>query len=224
MAAGFRGSMESLRGVTAERRIASPSRSARPFSLHHMKLSTLLHLSTFTLLVLAAPRAQARLGETEAQSQTRYGAPVDGMVGGDEKPLIAGAVERVYNFDGWRIRAAFVSGVTVRIQYVHIENSAPKKLSEPEMKTILEAEKGKFNWREERAKSAGIASDIEKAIKAGFSINKWERTDHATAELALGIAMQFSTRDADDIEKRLAKSAGKPGAKATPAPPVVPKF
>ena len=189
-----------------------------------MKLSTLLHVSTFALIALAGPQAHARLGETEAQSQTRYGAPVDGMVGGDEKPLIVGAVEHAYNFEGWRVRAAFVSGVTVRIQYVHIENSAPKKLSEAEMKVILDAEKGKYAWREERSKSAGIAADIEKAIKAGFNISKWERTDHAKAELLMGIAMQFSTREAEEVEKRLAKTAGKVAPKATPTPPLVPKF
>ena len=185
-----------------------------------MKSSALFSALVFTLAALAGRTAHARLGETEAQSQARYGAPVDGMLGGDEKPLIAGALEKVYNFDGWRIRAAFVAGVTVRIQYVHIEGSAPKKLSEAETKVILDAEKGRFAWREERPKSAGIAADIEKAIKAGFNLSKWERTDHAKAEMVMGIAMQFSAREAEDIEKKLSKGA----AKATPPPPVVPKF
>ena len=113
------------------------------------------------LVLSSALPAYARLGETEAQSQTRYGAPVESLVGSDEKPLLAGAVERVYNFDSWRIRAAFAGGATVRIQYVHIENGAPKKFNEAEMKAILDAEKGKFNWREERSKNAGIGGEIE---------------------------------------------------------------
>ena len=196
--------------------------SATVFDLH-MKpfLNMTLRPLIAALLLSAAVPADARLGETEAQSQTRYGAPVEGLVGSDEKPLLAGAVERVYNFDGWRIRAAFVGGATVRIQYVHLENGAPKRFSEAEMKALLDAEKGKFNWRDERSKNAGIGAEIEKAIKAGFSISKWERTDHATAELMLGVAMQFETRDADAIEKKLAKQqpAAKPGAT-----PVVPKF
>lgn len=166
--------------------------------------------------------ALARLGETEAQSQARYGDPVEGLVGGDEKPLMPGAVERAYNFQGWRVRAAFAGGTTVRIQYVHIENSAPKKLSEAETKALLDAEKGKYAWREERSKNVGIAAELEKAIKSGFNLAKWERTDHAKAELVLGVAMQFETRDADTIEKKLAKIAPtlKPGGgKPVPPPP-----
>ena len=189
-----------------------------------MKPTHLLRALPILLIILAARPAHARLGETEAQSQARYGAPVDGLVGADEKPLLPGAVERAYNFESWRVRAAFVAGATVRIQYVHIENGAPKKFSEAEMNALREAEKGKFAWREERSKNTGIASEFEKAIKAGFSINKWERTDHAKAELVLGIALQFSTHDADEMEKKLAKAAGKGAAKATPPPPLVPKF
>ncbi len=185
-------------------------------------LKTILRTTIATLLVATSSPAFARLGETEAQSQTRYGAPVEGMVGGDEKPLLPGAIERVYNFDGWRVRAAFVAGTTVRIQYVHVENGVPKKFSDAEMKALLEAEKGKFTWKEERSKNAGnFAGELEKAIKAGFAINKWERTDHAQAELKLGIAFQFETRDADAIEKKLAKQL--PAAKPA-ATPSVPKF
>ena len=172
-------------------------------------------------LVSFSRPASARLGETEAQSQARYGPPVEGVVGADEKPLLPGAVERAYQFEGWRIRAAFASGATVRIQYVHLENSAPKKLGETAVKTLLEAEKGKYKWREERSKNAGIAAELEKAIKAGFNLSQWERTDHAKAELFLGIAMQFQTRDAEAIEKKLAKL---PGAVKPAAPPVLPKF
>jgi len=186
-----------------------------------MIVRTFLPAFIFVATLASTPSASARLGESEAQSEARYGAPVEGLIGADEKPLIPGAVERAYNFEGWRVRAAFVSGVTVRIQYVHLENNTPKKLTEAETKTLLEAEKGKYSWREERSKNAGIAGELEKAIKAGFSLNKWERTDHAKAELVLGIAMQFESRDADTIEKKLAKS---PGA-AKPAPkPAVPKF
>lgn len=189
----------------------------------------IMTIRSFAAILVAAVSffphpAVARLGETESQSQARYGEPVEGFVGGDEKPLMPGAVERAYNFQGWRIRAAFAGGTTVRIQYVHIENNAPKKLSEAETKTLLDAEKGKFAWREERSKNVGIAAELEKAIKSGFNLAKWERTDHAKAELVVGVAMQFETRDADTIEKKLAKSAGaqKPAA-VKPAPPI-PKF
>ena len=188
-----------------------------------MITTAFLRIAPLLLVAFIACPAQARLGETEAQAQVRYGAPVDGMVGADEKALLPGAVERVYNFEGWRVRSAFVGGVTVRIQYVHIENNAPKKLEEAQIKTLLEAEKGKFSWREARSKQAGYAQEFEKLLKAVASINKWERTDHAVAELVVGIAMQFSTRDADELEKKLAKTGPKQPAAATPGAKV-PKF
>jgi hypothetical protein len=187
-----------------------------------MTPTALLRILVLLLVVSLARPALARLGETEAQSQARYGAPVDGLVGGDEKPLLAGAVERAYNFEGWRVRSAFVNGATVRIQYVHIENNAPKKLDEEQIKTLLEAEKGKFAWREEKSKNVGYAKELEKVVKAVANLNKWERTDHAKAELVVGIALQFETRDADEIEKRLAKTLPKQPAQATPA--AKPKF
>jgi hypothetical protein len=206
--------------VTFTRDIRSERLLSKPMSI---AMSVRKCLSTFIVVAISmlAPAAWARLGETEAQSEARYGAPVEGLIGADEKPLLAGAVERAYNFEGWRVRAAFAAGTTIRIQYVHIENNAPKKLTEAETKVLLEAEKGKYSWHEERSKSAGIAGELERAIKAGFSLNKWERTDHAKAELVLGIAMQFETRDADTIEKKLAKM---PGAAKPVSKPVVPKF
>ena len=188
-----------------------------------MMTTAFLRIAVPLLAAFIASPAHARLGETEAQAQARYGAPADGMVGADEKALLPGAVERVYNFEGWRVRSAFVGGITVRIQYVHLENNAPKKLEEAEIKTLLEAEKGKFSWREARSKQAGYAQEFEKLLKAVANLNKWERTDHAVAELVVGIAMQFSSRDADELEKKLAKTLPKQPAGATPAAKV-PKF
>jgi hypothetical protein len=188
-----------------------------------MITSAFLRIVALLLAAFLARPAHARLGETEAQAKARYGAPVEGMVGADEKALLPGAVERVYNFEGWRVRSAFVVGITVRIQYVHIENNAPKKLDEVQIKALLEAEKGKFSWREARSKQVGYAQEFEKLLKAVANINKWERTDHAMAELVVGIAMQFSTRDADELEKKLAKTGPRQPAAATPGAKV-PKF
>lgn len=208
-----------MRGVTFSREAKSATMSANTES-NAMTVRILPSILLASAAFFARP-ASARIGETEAQSQTRYGAPIENALGADEKPLMPGAIERAYLFEGWRIRAAFAGGTTVKIQYVHIENNAPKKLSETETKALLDAEKGKYAWREERSKSAGIAAELEKAIKAGFSLNKWERTDHAKAELVVGVAMQFESRDADTIGKKLAKS---PGAAKPAATPTVPKF
>ena len=115
------------------------------------------------------------------------------------------------------------------IEYAHIpENGVPKQVTEAEIAAILEAEKGKSRWKEEKVKAPGAYADIAKGIKDAFKLNKWERTDGATAEFALGLVLKISDRNADDWAKRLAREAAKQPAKpgAVPAKPAanVPKF
>lgn len=179
-------------------------------------------LSALSLLTLIAmPAARARLGETEGQSQQRYGAAREELIGANDKPLMPGAVEKAYEYQGWRVRAAFAGGVCVRIEYVHIpHDGVPQKISDVEMAAILDAEKGKFSWREEKAtKQPGAAGEIEKALKGAFNVRKWQRSDHAAAELGLGLVIKVESRDAQEIEKMLAKLAKqKPAAGATKVP------
>ena len=182
-----------------------------------MKFSLALPL----LIFIAMPAAHARLGETEGQSQQRYGQPNAELIGANDKPLMPGAVEKAYEYQGWRVRAAFASGVCARIEYVHIpQDGVPQKIAETEMAAILEAEKAKFSWREEKAtKQPGAAGDIEKAIKSALNVRKWQRSDHATAELALGLVIKLETREAQEIAKKLAKQAKeKPAAGAAKVP------
>jgi hypothetical protein len=173
------------------------------------------------VLFITVPAAHARLGETEGQSQQRYGQPNAELIGPNDKPLMPGALEKAYRYQGWRVRAAFAGGVCVRTEYVHIpQDGAPQKITEAEMAAILDAEKGKFSWREEKAtKQPGAAGEIEKALKGAFNVRKWQRSDHATAELALGLVIQFESRDAQEIAKKLAKLAkDKPAANTAKVP------
>ena len=175
----------------------------------------------FAAIVSLAHPAAARLGETEAQSQARYGEPTPQYASQTDKPLMAGAKEVIYFFQGWRVRAAFANNATVRIEYAHVpEGAVPKNIGEAEAKAILEAEKGTFSWREQKPKTGDKNLN---ALKTYFDGRNWERSDHALATLKLNLLLILESHDADTIEKKLAKQAGaKPGA--TPAPPVVPKF
>ena len=180
------------------------------------------------IIFIAMPAAEARLGETEGQSQQRYGQARPELVGANDKPLMPGAVEKAFEYQGWRVRAAFAGGVCVRIEYVHTpQDSLPQKIAEAEIVAILDAEKAKFSWREEKAtKQPGAAGEIEKALKGALNVRKWQRSDHAVAELALGLVIKLESRDAQEIEKKLAKLAKEkaaPGAKPPGGVPV-PKF
>lgn len=181
------------------------------------------HILLLGLLALVSPAAHARLGENEGQSQQRYGQARPELIRPGEKPLMAGAVERAYEYEGWRVRAAFVEGSCVRIEYAHIpEGGVPKPITEQEAKAILEAEKGKFSWREDKLpRTPGAAGELEKALKGALNLRRWERSDRANAEMALGLVLKLETRSADEIEKRLArkgpdKAPAPGGAKAPP--------
>lgn len=181
-----------------------------------MKLPIVFPLALLLLSTLGiAPTLHARLGETEAQAQARYGMPTPSVIGADEKPVMSGAKEVIYTFEGWRIRAAYVNNVTVRIEYVHLP---PKPLTDEEIKAVLEAEKGgRFSWREEKPRTGYKELN---ALKALFDGRIWERSDHAQAQLKAKMLLVVETREADALEKKLAKSAGKAGA----TPVAVPKF
>lgn len=179
-------------------------------------------LPALSLLILAAlPSAHARLGETEGQSQQRYGQPRAELIGANDKPLMPGAVERAYEYQGWRVRAAFAGGPCVRIEYIHIpQDGVPQKIADTEIAAILDAEKAKFSWREEKAtKQPGAAGEFEKALKGAFNVRRWQRSDHATAELALGLVIKLDSREAPEIAKKLARLAKEKPAPGGPKPP-----
>lgn len=164
------------------------------------------------------PSAHARLGENEAQSKGRYGEPNAALIGANDKPLIPGATELAYNFEGWRIRAAFVNGITHRIEYVKIpENGQVKPLTDAEVEAVLAAEKDKYRWREEKPRTGYQALND---LKEAFDGRRWERSDHADAVLKMKILLVLQSSDAEKLEKQIAKNAGK----ATPVPGNVPKF
>jgi hypothetical protein len=176
-----------------------------------------LHLIILIFAGILSP-AHARLGENEAQSKARYGEPNAALIGGNDKPLIPGAPELAYQFEGWRIRAAFVNGVTHRIEYVKIpENGQLKPLTDAEIEAVLAAEKDKYRWREEKPRTGYQALND---LKEAFEGRRWERSDHAEAVLKMKILFVLQSKDADKLEKQMAKNAGK----ATPAPGNVPKF
>ena len=188
------------------------------------KVMTVRILTTLlaTAVVWSPITALARLGETEAQSQARYGEPTPQYSAPTDKPLMVGAKEVIYYFQGWRVRVALVNNVTVRVEYVHVpEGGGPKQISDAEAKVILDAEKGTYSWREQKPKTGN--KDLN-ALKTLFDGRIWERSDHAMAKLTANLLLVVESRDADTIEKKLAKQAAvaKPGA--TPAGPPPPKF
>ena len=164
--------------------------------------------------------AHARLGETVGQAQLRYGQPREDLTGPNDKPLIAGGLEKAYEYQGWRVRASYVDGICHRIEYAHMPvDGQPVQITDAEVAKILEAEKGKFSWKDEKSKTPPQFKGLELGIKNAFKLNKWERSDKAKAETALGLVLKLESRNAEDLEKKLGKMPKPPGAK-----PALPGF
>ena len=68
-----------------------------------------LLLSAVTIAGLIGT-GHARLGETEVQSQARYGQAREDLTSATDKPLLPGSVEKCYEYQGWRVRVAFAGG------------------------------------------------------------------------------------------------------------------
>jgi hypothetical protein len=181
------------------------------------------HFATFSsrwllpaLLLTTVMPLHARLGETEAQSQQRYGAPTPELIGPTDKPLLEGSKEIAYNFQGWRVRIALLNGTTARIEYVHLpENNALKPITEAEIQAILDGEKSKFSWKEDKPKTG---NDGLNALKTMFEGRKWERSDHAQASLKANLLLTLELREVEAYEKKLAKQpkTGAPGGAGLP--------
>jgi len=77
--------------------------------------------SIFVSLIITIA-AQARIGETALQFIDRYGPPKDtpsSKILDKNSPLIEGAMHHIYEYQGWKIRAAFLQldGPAVRVDY-----------------------------------------------------------------------------------------------------------
>jgi hypothetical protein len=84
------------------------------------ELHDALHSNFLCCLVFSSATALARLGETADQFAARYGAPNDtaaSKILDKNLPLLDGAIHHTYEYEGWRIRAAFLepNGPAVRM-------------------------------------------------------------------------------------------------------------
>ncbi len=97
------------------------------------------------VLMMGALECQARIGETEAESQQRYGKPVNETIA-NVMPILDGAVHHTYLYQGWHIRAAFAGGKTVRMHY--FKRAAPMGIKEDEAQAIRDGEALGGRWSE----------------------------------------------------------------------------
>lgn len=155
------------------------------------------------LLLLSAVSALGRLGDTREQAESRYGL---------EKPLpkylkpttlLEGARELIFEFQGWKIRCAFLLATdgkeyVVREEYTKIVGSKGVPLTgfyvtEDEREAILAGEAGGRRWRKKLLGKVETdplqAAANQLAYLSGLTGPVWIREDGAVARLTGSTSM-----------------------------------
>jgi len=151
-------------------------------------------------MALTPIHAFARLDETEAQCEQRYGKPQN-LLSDKSFPVLSGAINRIYQYQGWCIGIAFLDGKAAIISYSK-SAKAPGGVTirNDEAKAILDAEGNGGEWKGSRSFNL---------FKRVAHPKKWSNTNGSIAYL-VGI-----TRAAIVIESPTVEEFRKTQAKTT---------
>jgi FAD/FMN-containing dehydrogenase len=147
--------------------------------------------SRIPLLILgfALTSALARIGETSLQFVSRYGPPKDtpsSKIYDKNSPLVEGAIHHVYEYQGWRIRAAFLQldGPAVRMDYSKIPAAGTSStIKDYELQAIMTANTpAGMAWKQisydnPDSPNKGVAKALEAFVAVGQKM--WRRSDGA---------------------------------------------
>ena|SRR5436190_6540711 len=88
-----------------------------------------MRFAPFLCVLLLATSSEARIGENAIQFANRYGAPKDtpsSKIIDKNSPLFKGAIHHTYEYEGWKIRAAFLNlnGPAIRMDFQKMSGTA----------------------------------------------------------------------------------------------------
>jgi hypothetical protein len=184
----------------------------------------------FACLMLSSATAFGRLGETALQFVDRYGAPRDTPASkamDKTMPLLEDAIHHVYEYQGWRIRAAFlqVDGPAVRVEYQKIISPGVNpSVQDYELQAIMTANTpAGMSWKQiaynnPDSPNKGLAKLAEGFLGGATGQKMWQRTDGAILWLRSKLVVRVELPVAREYEAQL-KAAKEEKARSS-----VPKF
>jgi hypothetical protein len=184
----------------------------------------------FLLLLTLVGSVDARIGETSIQLADRYGRPKDtNLTAITDKtfPLLEGAIHHTYEYQGWKIRAAFLQldGPAVRMDFHKL--SAPgitPVVQDYELQAIAAANTpAGTTWKQVAydnpdSPNKGVAKAFEGIISDMAGQKMWLRSDGAILTDRSHVVVRLELPAAREHENRL-KIAKEKKARAS-----VPKF
>jgi hypothetical protein len=170
-------------------------------------------------LILSSTAAFARIGETTLQFVARYGPPKDtpsSKIYDKNSPLVEGAIHHTYEYQGWKIRAAFLQldGPAVRMDYSKLGTSP--QIKDYELQAIMTGNTpAGTTWKQIPFKNPNTPDKgFNKAVDAYFGgalgEKMWQRSDGAIlwlrsnliARLELPIAREYEAKLKADKEQK----------------------
>jgi hypothetical protein len=187
-----------------------------------------LSLVFFILSLTAA--AYARIGETPIQFADRYGRPKDTnltAIQDKSSPLVEGAVHHTYEYQGWKIRAAFLQldGPAVRMDFQKT-GAAPAGIviRDDELQAIASANTPdgmawkRIMYDNPDSPSKGISKLFEGFVMGAAGQKMWQRTDGAILSQRSSMTVRLEHPAARQYEEQLKRD------KEQKARASVPKF
>jgi hypothetical protein len=166
----------------------------------------------FLLVLLAAP-SDARIGETSIQFADRYGRPRDTnltKITDTQFPLVEGAIHHTYEYQGWKIRAAFLrlDGPAVRMDFQKLSGAASGiAIQDYELQAIMTANApASMTWSpmaydNPDSPNTGLAKSIEGFVAVGQKM--WRRSDGAILWLRSNLIVRLELPAARQHEAQL---------------------
>ena len=172
-----------------------------------------MRASVLFLVLSLIATAEARIGETSIQFVNRYGAPRDtpsSKTIDKNSPLVEGAIHHTYEYQGWKIRAAFLKsdGPAIRMDFQKMSGAANGfTIQDCELEAIklVNTPLG-MNWSpmvydNPDSPDTGLAKSGAGFVAVGHKI--WRRTDGAILSLRSNLTVRLELPVARRHEERL---------------------
>jgi hypothetical protein len=180
----------------------------------------------FVLSIAMVPTLDARIGEPPIQFVDRYGAPKDtasSKILDKSLPLLEGAVHHTYEYQGWKIRAAFLQldSPAVRMDYQKIAMTGVNPtIQDYELQAIMTANTpAGMSWTpmaydNPDLPNKGLAKAVEAVVAVGQKM--WRRTDGAILWLRSNVTVRLELPTAREYEAQLKAAKAKKARESVP--------
>ena len=148
--------------------------------------------------LLLTASANGRLGETPIEFADRYGSPRNSQITrmtDANYPLVAGAIHHTYEYQGWKIRAAFLQldGGAVRMEFQKLSGTGGSStIQDYELQAIAGANVPVgMAWKQAiyndpSSTQTGLGKVVEPLFREAIGERMWRRTDGAILRLPAG--------------------------------------